>query len=199
GGYRLAANEGTALPSESTVASFKDPTGSGYLSNYSATIDWGDDSTSMGDMFFNADTDTFQVGGTHTYDDGSFTITVTIHKATAPDGVVTDQAKINHVPSLTANTIQAIAGGTFTGVVGFFTDSSSPASDFTGIVDWQDGQQTAGSVVPFGSGFNIVATHSFAAEGSHNFTITLLDQDGTTDTATASINIADAPLTAFPK
>src|SRR4029077_16203307 len=60
-----SAVEGQALTS-TTVATFRDADGAGAVGDYSASITWGDGSTSTGSVVDNHD-GTFSVQGSHTY------------------------------------------------------------------------------------------------------------------------------------
>lgn len=67
------------------VASFTDPAGNDATTEYQATIDWGDGSTSAGYIEFDGSTGTFKVFGGHSYNQpGSYQLQVTIaHDASA--------------------------------------------------------------------------------------------------------------------
>src|SRR5205807_1475685 len=74
GGFSLSAVEGAASASQ-TVATFTDPgTSAGeILTDYSASIDWGDSSSSAGTISLSAGV--FTVKGSHTYaEEGTKTI-----------------------------------------------------------------------------------------------------------------------------
>lgn len=66
------------------VATFTDPGGAEALSNYSASINWGDGSAATTGSI-SLSSNTFSVTGSHTFAPGSFFVTVTIqHEANAP-------------------------------------------------------------------------------------------------------------------
>src|SRR5207253_11424453 len=76
GGFRLTAVEGVGSGSQ-TVATFTDPGGAEILTDYSASIEWGDSSTSSGTITLSAGV--FTVRGSHTYaEEGTKPITVTL-------------------------------------------------------------------------------------------------------------------------
>src|SRR3954453_10930755 len=67
------------LPFNGTVATFTDPDSSASAATFTASIDWGDKSTSAGTVAA-ADGGGFKVTGSHTYQvTGSQPVTVTIH------------------------------------------------------------------------------------------------------------------------
>src|SRR5205823_12554081 len=74
-GTPVSATEGKAF--SGTVATFKDPDTSATTSEYSASISWGDGSTSAGTI--SGSGGNFTVSGSHTYaEEGSFIVKVTI-------------------------------------------------------------------------------------------------------------------------
>ena len=146
GGFTTIAYAGVAS-SLQTVAIFTDPPGPEGLSDYSATINWGDETTAAaGTISFNAGTGVFIVQGGHTYTrTGNFTITVTVHHDTAADATATSGAlvfapviRLTGFPSPTVAgtpgsftvTVQDQFGSTLTGYRGtvHFT-SSDPQAD----------------------------------------------------------------------
>jgi hypothetical protein len=69
----------TGSPISGQVAAFTDPNQSDTASDFSASINWGDGSTSAGSI--SGAQGTFAVAGSHTYDGpGAYTITVTISR-----------------------------------------------------------------------------------------------------------------------
>src|SRR5205085_4048641 len=78
-----------------TLANFTDTGGPEALSDYSATINWGDSTTSPGTIIGPNASGVFSVTGSHTYSgNGPFTITVTITHETAPPVTVTDTVNV---------------------------------------------------------------------------------------------------------
>jgi Ca2+-binding RTX toxin-like protein len=175
GGFALTPVEGADSGAQ-TVATFTDPGGSEALSNYSATIDWGDGSTpSAGVISFSSGT--FTVKGNHTYAEESaadhassspYDIKVTIKHETAPDAVVHSSATVSD-PSVDPTggfTIDAVEG-TNTGdhTVATFTDPGGAESldDYSASIDWGDGSTpSAGVITTDGSGtFTVTSNHTY--------------------------------------
>jgi uncharacterized protein (TIGR03118 family) len=79
-------------------------------------------------------------------------------------------------------TTVALRNHEFSGTVGAFLDLNpfGRASDFTVSVDWGDGTPSSnGKVVSLGAGlFAIAGTHTYASGGSHDVTISVLDDGG---------------------
>ena len=84
GGITLTPLEGLAFTNV-RVATFIDPAGAQSLSNYSATIDWGDGTSSSAGAISAPVNGVFTVTGSHTFiEEGTYAITVTINHGVAP-------------------------------------------------------------------------------------------------------------------
>lgn len=83
-------------PFNGTVATFTDSNSSATTGDFTASIDWGDgSSSSSGGITQPPPGTTFDVGGSHTYSvSGSFTITVTISETDGPTVMVTDSVSV---------------------------------------------------------------------------------------------------------
>ena len=115
GGQSLTGAAGTPL--SATVASVSDPNSSDAPNNLSATINWGDGSTSAGAI--SGGNGSFAVAGTHTYaSGGSYTITVTVTRA-GNSATATDSAVITSTPTpgTTAAPTVGITAAGFSGSV----------------------------------------------------------------------------------
>src|SRR5207253_3173108 len=120
GGFSLSAVEGAASASQ-TVATFTDPGGAEVLGDYSASIDWGDSSSSAGTISLSAGV--FTVTGSHTYaEEGTKTITVTLSHDSAPNAFATSTATIaDPAVVVTGVAVSASEGSSFSGSVASFT------------------------------------------------------------------------------
>jgi uncharacterized repeat protein (TIGR01451 family) len=94
GGFNIAAVAGVAFTD--TVATFTDSNSAAKPTDFTATIDWGDSTTSAGAISLSGST--FSVTGTHTYA-GAGTYTVTVTVSDVPPGtataMVTDTATVS--------------------------------------------------------------------------------------------------------
>jgi hypothetical protein len=185
-----AATEGAALPATTTVASFTDTNAGDTISTFTASIAWGDGSTSAGTV--SGSNGSFTVSGGHTYaDEGSNALSVTITDtanntslplsgtvAVAEADVLTPQGA-----SFAANPGQA-----FTGTVASFTDTNTAnvASDFGATITWGDGSTSAGTVTGSNGSFTVSGTHTYAASGQDAVAVTLTDDAPGIATATAN-------------
>ncbi|OYV94968.1 MAG: hypothetical protein B7Z73_02610 [Planctomycetia bacterium 21-64-5] len=84
------------------VATFTDPARAEKISDYSATIDWGDGNSTTGTVV--ADGGGFSVEGNHTYADaGSYALNVTVNHDQAPAAAAQATATIAVVPITVSN------------------------------------------------------------------------------------------------
>jgi hypothetical protein len=165
------------------VASFTDVNPSATAAGFTATINWGDGTTSTG--IITADPKGgFDVSGTHTYtlanlasnfDDAAdlFRITVTVKSTTSSD-TGSSVALVSVSPASAAveasgTVISAVFNQTFSGAVATFTPLSSTvsAANFTATIDWGDGTRSTGTIVadPNG-GFDITGLHTYSSLGA---------------------------------
>src|SRR5262249_26873272 len=158
---------------------------------------WGDNAPpSAGTISFNAATGLFTVQGSHPYTQvGHYTVTVTIHHATAPDATATGAAQVfapvlqlvgfpspiaAGTPGSFTVTLEDRFGGAVSGYVGtVHLASSDPAAVF---VDAATGQALPGNDYTF----------TAADAGMHTFSATL------TTAGTQSITVNDTANAPFP-
>src|SRR5581483_7824374 len=170
--------------------------------DFTATINWGDGTTTTGTVVAQ-NGGGFAVNGTHTYaEEGNYQPVVTVTDAGGSSSSATSTATIADAPiTASAASISGVEGTQVTAVVATFTDSnpSAPLGDFTATINWGDGTTSTGTVVAqSGGGFAVNGTHTYAEEGNYQTVITVTDVGGSTETANSSAAIADAPLTATP-
>jgi hypothetical protein len=206
-GNPLTTTEGRAF--SGVVATFTDADPNATAGEYTATISWGDGSSSAGTI--QGGSAGFSILGTHTYaEEGTYPIGVAITDVDNSDnGATTTSSATVADAQLTASygVIGAVEGAAFSGVVATFTDAdpNGMVADYAAMIDWGDGQQSAGTVAANGGGFTVSGTHTYAEEGNRAVTVTIVDHgDGrglgdATDskaTTTSPATVADAPLTA---
>src|SRR5579871_6204615 len=179
------------------VATFTDPGTPEVLGDYSATINWGDNTpATMGTIAIN--NGTFTVSGSHAYaSTGSFTVTTTIHHDTASPTTVMSTAMIANAtfPVVTAAGNQtATEGGSQSLTIGSFQDSG--AGPDSGSINWGDGT-TATSLGTVTPGTLSNQTHTYAEEGSYTVTITITDA-GSSQSGTGMfvVTVSDPNVTA---
>jgi hypothetical protein len=189
----MTIGEGTSF--SGPVASFID-SALDTASQFSATIDWGDGTTTVGTVSGSAGS--FTISGSHTYTDelSNSIINVTVSES-VPNGTVgpvQDQINVTEGDTLTADplTLAASDGVPFTGTVATFSDSSTstPARDFTATVNWGDGTTTSGLVSRSGETLTVSGNHTYNSPPS-NYAVNVQLTDNFPGTATAT-----APSTA---
>jgi uncharacterized repeat protein (TIGR01451 family) len=201
-GVNVNATEGQAF--SGPVATFTDTTYPGNPgSDFGATIDWGDGTTTAGTVAA-AGGGTFTVSGSHTYaDEGPFSVKVVLtdNAPSTASATAMASAAVAEADSLTAGatTFSATEGSAFSGTVATFTDTnpSAPAGDFTATIDWGDGTTDAGTVSGAAGGpFTVAGSHTYAEQGTHSVRVVLTDDAPGTASATANSTavIAEAPL-----
>jgi hypothetical protein len=182
--HSFNATEGTLTIGQ--VASF-----SGGNGPYSATIAWGDGTTSGGTITGN------NINGSHTFaEEGPTNITVSVTDAgtTASSTIaqtIGDAALFS--TDLGSVPIAANEGAVFSGqVMGFDdTDPGKTASDYTASIAWGDGTISAGTVVAVGAGFGVTGSHAYAEHGTYNGITTVTDH---ASTASSSLTATIAEL-----
>jgi hypothetical protein len=207
GAGTLAATEGAGL--SATLATFTDPSGAGPLGSYSATVNWGDGtSTSTGAISGPNASGVFTVSGSHTYAEESTsaeTITVVIHRNGSSSATATDAIDVADAPlAVSGETLAAKANLPLTGTLATFTDSggAEALSDYSATVNWGDGTNaTAGSISgPNASGvFTISGSHTYVSAGTPTITVTV-HHDGVTPDVTVNdavtVSAAQVPVLA---
>ena len=183
------------------MATFTDPGGAepnafdpGPLSvDYSASINWGDGSTTPGTITYSGavgfPTGVFSVASPHTYgEEGVFTITTVIsHEASTPQTVIS-------TATVSDPNVIATGGFAFTAVEGAaaasqtvatFTDPGGaepnafdpgPLSvDYSATIDWGDGSTTPGTITYSGAVgsptgvFSVASPHTYGEEGALHY------------------------------
>ena len=193
-GRDITATEGIARINV-LVATFTDlPTDN--ITNYTAAIDWGDSTMSTG--VISAAAGHFNVRGTHTYvDEGFFIPTITVNDSDGSTNFDVGTATVDDAPlSGIGRTITPVEGVSFTAIIADFADANpfATTNDFTASIDWGDGAVTAGRVAPDGTDFSVTGTHTYAAEGMYDITVSVDDVGGSGVVISSVANASDVPL-----
>jgi hypothetical protein len=188
-----------------TVATFTDANTASVPSDFTATINWGDATTSAG--MISGGSGTFQVSGTHTYAaTGTFSVMVTMTE-NAPGtatATVTSTAHVAAGLAVVANDFSTPEDTPFNGPVASVSDANTSltASSFVATINWGDGTlATEGTVTGATGTFNVIGQHTYADEGTFTTTVTVTEIGGggatASDTGTATVTEADV-LTGTP-
>jgi hypothetical protein len=191
-----------ALSAVQTVATFTDPAGYESNADYTATIAWGDGSTSAGTVSKGVVTGSHKYAEesspNHTGGAGAYTVTVTVrHEANAPVTVRTAAVVADPAVLGKAVAVSAVEGTPFTSAVTTFTDpgGSEPLSDYSATIAWGDGTTVAGRITFAGGIFTVTGSHTYAEEGSFPVTVTVHHEAAPVVTVSSRARVADAPLT----
>jgi PKD repeat protein len=185
----FSATEGAAATG--AVATFTDPDTAAPPSEYSASINWGDGTTSAGTV--SGSGGNFSVAGTHTYaEEGSHTISVTITDTdnTPNAATVSTPVKVNDA-ALHAKGVNASSKSPFNGKIATFTDDdpAGTVSDYTASINWGDKSTSSGTIA---SGFKVNASHKYNKAGTYKVIVTIKDAGGSTTTATSTVTITNS-------
>jgi hypothetical protein len=170
-----------------TVATFTDAGSSAAASAYSATIAWGDGSTSAGSLTGSAGS--YTVAGSHTYATaGTFAVAVSIYGPNNASAYVTGTATVPEADRLIGTGAPLISAteGTALHDIGLATFvnrgfPANPASGFSATIDWGDGTSldrtgvVSGNGPAGGSPYTVRGTHAFLREGVYPVRVTLAE------------------------
>jgi hypothetical protein len=186
------------------VASFRDYDTYATPADFTATIQWGDGSTTSGTLGYDTTLGKFDVSGSHDYGDheeGSIPMSVLI---TDVDGgetaTASGQAQVVDAPLTAARVaFNPVEGQRFQGVVASFTDAdpygqlgdySAKVSANAGI-NWGDGHISDGTISTNGNGvYYVSGSHTYADEGTYRVKVTVVDAGG----ASATVDDGFEPL-----
>ncbi|HVC26504.1 MAG TPA: hypothetical protein VND23_12175 [Acidimicrobiales bacterium] len=189
----ISAVEG--VPFDGQVTTFTDTGSTSAASDFSATIYWGDGTSSPGTVSGGAGA--YAVAGTHTYADEQSDPDATVlvqgvplasNRATSVDGT----ASVTEAP-VTASPVAVgpqTTGQAFTVPVATFSDPTAGAllSEYSATISWGDGSSSPGVITYAGGTYTVAGTHTYATHGTDALSVTIGDESGTATT------VADPPL-----
>ena len=162
--------EGT--PFSGAVATFSDLDPAGTPSDYTATITWGDGVTTLGTIVPGTP-GLFNVLGTHTFEAGTYTVSVVIARHRRRDHHGSQHVRSlpmprcwsRRYPPLTETEAQS-----FTAPVGAFTDANAlgTPSEFSATINWGDGSPATAGVISQQAERHLhrTGTHTYAANST---------------------------------
>jgi hypothetical protein len=182
------------------VATFTDGDSLTPAGDYTASINWGDGTTTSGTV--SGSSGSFTVSGGHTYASiGSFPLTVSVHETDDPSasGSGAGSAVTTGAP-LTVFGMGTIVlpSHAFNRQVARFTDgnTSATASSFHARIAWGDGATTTGTITGSGGSFNVGGSHTFpAGTGPYTVRITVTDPANVSASATTTVLIPSSTAT----
>ena len=209
------ANESSTF----TVATFIDPSPNATAGEFSASVNWGDNTTGstsdgLGDLTIVADSSVAQqydIIGTHNFQDVNPGTTVNVSIAdNVPNGSTASVTSVvNVLDPISAQPVNFNPGaeGSFfinNTPVASFTDANTAENnpaDFTATIDWGNHTSSTGTVVyangtDSSQGFIVEGTNIYALAGNFTVSVTVTDNNDTniSTTVAQSIEVANAPI-----
>lgn len=200
----LVANTFGFSPTEGSnftgaVASFTDGNPLAPVSDFTATIDWGD-GTTTGGQFVAVSGGTFDVIGTHAFGEEGQTANVHVvvqdiggNNVTATGtGVVVDAPLTVTAAAINTREQFALSGAT----VATFTDAGplDALTDYSATIDWGDGATSAGLISLNGQTFTVSGSHTYTDEGHFTLRVTAAEAAGSSFSGQATATIAEQLL-----
>jgi hypothetical protein len=202
-GTNLSMLEG--VRSTGLVATFTDSATLTVQPRMSATVAWGDGTTSAGTILHLGPpgSHNFVVVANKAYaEEGRYTFKVTVHDGPS-SAVAVGHATVKDAPLIAAGTtLNATEGAHFQGTVATLTDLDPKGSAglYRATINWGDGQTSRGTVSADGKGhFLVKADHTYATVGQHFFFVTVTDRGGSSTMTQGTVHVHDAPLDASGK
>jgi hypothetical protein len=168
------------------VATFGDSIVTARASEFTATIQWGDGTSSAGAV---AGTGPFVVHGSHAYaEGGSFPVSVAVSDRGAPS--LTEAGTVSiYDYSIQATGTRVVSPRSFRGPLATFIDSDPTAtsSEYTVSIDWGDATTSTGTVSGGASPFTISGTHTYTGLQRYIVQMTLQDAGGRTASVSSRV------------
>ena len=206
-----AAVEGASFTSR--VATFTDANPVAPISDFTATIAWGDGVIAPGVITQPGGLGSpFIVTGTHTYVEETLagrpnvlTVMITDVEGNStlanPTAAVAD-ATISATP-VKATFPEGLPPVVPSRLVATFTDADPLGNliddGYTASIDWGDGKTTDGTIAAAaGGGFNVAGVHNDTHDGTYAVKVTVSDKGGSKSTVTSTFTVTDPALVNVP-
>jgi VCBS repeat-containing protein len=195
----ISGVEGAEL-SQVLVGIFTDTRSGRYGGSYGATVIWGDGQSSTGFVVASETTSgTFEVYADHRYlRPGTYSLSVEVVSPGGTTATASGQATVAPATlTATGGIVVSVVKNEFaTHNVAYFCDANRlhSASEYSALVQWNDGTTSPGVVAGADGTFVVATTKSFSAVGDVGGTVLIADGDG--QTVTASVVAAVGHFTA---
>jgi hypothetical protein len=159
------------------LANFTDAITGQPISNYTAQINWGDDSPVTTGTISSTGPGQYAVSGSHVYgDEGNYTMTIALSDTNGSSRTLTGSVSVADALTLLGTNPVAFTPGTpFNVVVASFSDGSD-ISDYTASIDWGDGSPiTAAVITAQGNTFQVRGSHTYVLPQAFVITGTITD------------------------
>lgn len=194
-----------AIEFSGVVVTFTDDNPYGTETDFSASIDWGDNTVTPADVVANL-TGGFDVVGTHTYAlRGSYGVTVKIADIGGVKVTAATTASVSDAPLMALGlTIHPLEGSPFAGPVATFThaDTNATADQFIASVFWGDEKLLASAanvwITKISPGnFMVSGDHTYMNEGSYAVIVDIqaVGLGGASGQAGGTAIVGDVPIT----
>ena len=169
-------------PLSGVVSAFTSADPLATVSDFTATIDWGDGSPQSVGILGTSAGKTSKVTGDHTYvrdETTPYHITVTVNEQGGAALVTTMAATVtNRPPLVTGIPVKMTKGLPFAAPVAYIVEDlglpAEPAGNFAATINWGDGTKpTTGTVAAIPGGDWVVGNHTYAKSGPYTITITV--------------------------
>jgi len=180
----------------------------GTLDTHTAKIDWGDGIVESGTVSEapsgppgSTEGMNGTVSGSHVYaDNGVYTVTVTVTDDEGGADSDTLTLTVNNVaPMIDAGVVQSVDEGSVVSLAPATFNDLGTLDTHTATINWGDGTATEAGVVtesPFGppgstagADGTISGSHVYADEGTFTVTVTVMDDEGDSDTKTFQVTV----------
>ena len=190
-GPSLTASGASVQTVEGRTTSLVVATGTAYgtTGNLTATINWGDSSSSTGTITLTSN-GIYSVAGKHNYaEEGSYTLSISVSDGGGNTAMGSGSATVSDAP-LKATKPTAVIQGLHVTLNGTFTDRdpAGTISDYTATINWGDGTTSSGTISN-NSGFTVTGSHSYSRHKTYLVKLTITDAGGSTVTTTLKITV----------
>jgi len=187
-------------PGTFNVASFTNSDPAATADHFTATINWGDGQVTLNAPIVRGPNNTFLVNANHAYrGNGTFPLKVTVTGKLGATAKLVGAVTVADAPLTAQGTVLAVPlGQPLSNVqVATFVDADprGVVEDHSAIIDWGDGQVSAGTVVlRQGGGFAVLGSHTYQSSGAFPVTVTINDVGGSSATANSTVQVGSADL-----
>jgi 6-phosphogluconolactonase (cycloisomerase 2 family) len=193
-GQSITTVEGT--PFSGAVGSITSGDPGVQASDFTALIQWGDGTTSPGQIA--GANGAYTIGGQHTYaEDGLYFASATVYHGNDAPRVVTDNVTVSDpavigTGGFTIHDVKAFDSGLQTEAT--FTDpgGAEAIGDYAATIAWGDGSTSKGIIGVNNGTFTVQGSHAYQTEGSYSISVTLSHD------AAPSIAVQDSAVVTNP-